>query len=109
VDWFANVQHFISAISPKIGVKEMGAFTVVTRTLTALRTANGSAIARNTENSTLLRGMSGSETLIVLTKERIEGVGAARLVSKIDFSRLSIGDRRILDGISLILQKLNSR
>lgn len=109
-DWFLNIQHFVGAISPSARVDENGGYTVVTRTLTAVRSIVSSTIKpSHVTQATLLRPMSGSRTVIERTKVRDLGVPAARLVSKIDLSRLNFKDKRILDSFSLMFQKLAHR
>jgi hypothetical protein len=106
VDWFVNVQEYIRALSASGIAPESGGYTVVTRTLTASRAAVNSVIARNIGAATLIRGMSGTRTIVRRTKMRWRGCGGARLKSKINLSNFDFMDRRVLDTFALIVGKL---
>lgn len=106
VDWFFNVQEYIRAISATGIAPESGGYTVVTRTLTAQRAVVNSVIARNIGVATLVRGMSGTRTIVRRSKWRWRGCGGARLKSKINLSNFSLLDKRVLDTFALIAGRL---
>lgn len=109
VDWFLNAQHYIRAMSAHGLNAKGGAYTVVTRTYTAQRAIIGSVIARSPANSTLLRPMSGSQTIVRRVKIRYPGVAAPSLVSKINLSLFEWKDRRVKDALALVFTMLNRR
>lgn len=106
VDWFMNVQVYISAMASAPSGNEKGAWTTITRTQTATRAVIGSALFQNHAFSTLTRGMSGTETHVYRVKDRVASVRPASLTSKINFSLFNFKDKRVLDMFGLIIQKL---
>lgn len=108
VDWFANVQQYIAALAASGIADEKGGYLVTTRVRTCTRRVIGSSVARNPASSTLLREMSGSETIVERIKERSTGCPGPGLRSKIDLSQFNYRDKRVLDAFSLVAQKLRS-
>jgi hypothetical protein len=109
VDWFFNVQHYIRAMTAAGEVPKGGAYTVVTRTLTASRAILSSEIVRNTANSSKIRGMTGTETIVMRSKTREPFVLAPSLVSKIDSSLFEWKDKRVLDALALAFGQIHRR
>lgn len=110
IDWFANVQTYVTALSARAGAGEKGGYKVVTQTLTATRSALGSQIIPSmTHLLTLTKGMSGAEVHTYRKKQREIGCPGASLQSKIDLNLFNWKDRRILDAFALIFQTLGRR
>jgi hypothetical protein len=110
IDWFANVQTYVNALSARVGAPEKGGYKVVTETLTASRAALGSTIIPASAGLlTLTKGMSGIETHIYRKKQREIGCPGASLQSKIDLNLFNWKDRRVLDAFALIFQILGRR
>lgn len=107
VDWFANVGTYIEGLTAFVSRRTAGAYTIHKHEITLMRIAHGSVVARNPTASTLVRGMSGVETLTSISKDRVLGVAAPSLRAKFDISSVPL-DLRLFDSVGLILQKLRS-
>lgn len=102
VDWFVNVDDFINAITPKVGVRHLGGCISVDRTTTTwfYTTASHS----NTGNVTLDADPTGSLHIRYRRKDRSVGLPAASLRIKRDF-RFS-KPTRVLDSLALTSQNI---
>lgn len=105
IDWFVNVQAFVGAFGANGAVPVQGQYTVTTRTIMSSYVVQGSVIARNPGSSTLIRPMSGTETVVWRAKARTDIVPAPSLTRKINLSAWN-PDRRVFDSFALVLQQL---
>jgi hypothetical protein len=103
-DWFVNVGDYIRAITPKLGVKVVGSWTVTTNTRVTRGTSTSEWIGTNpnvwaTNNPTAL------ETFLTEHKQRSRGAHTG-LSFKPWTSNADLGRKRITDAISLTDQLL---
>lgn len=105
-DWFVNVQAFIGAFAASGSADILGRYTVTTRTITSSYVVQGTSVP-STIDSTLIRPMSGTETVVSRVKTRTDIVPAPGLARKINLSDWN-PDRRVFDALALVLQMFAS-
>lgn len=109
VDWFANVGSFVSAITPKIGVRYLGKWTTIEMeqdTTAQYYASDGGTSGGNPRFIT----SNGNCTYVVRTRTKTRSPGiSVDLVSKVSPYSGDIGQKRIVDTIALTEQLLRSR
>lgn len=107
VDWLFNVNDYIKAITPKVGVKVLGEWTTVKHIRDTQ--ADGYSTGRKHGASiTYLADPTSSESLRTETKQRVPVMARSGVTwSPTDFIGSVVGRKRVLDTIALALSFLN--
>lgn len=103
-DWFWNVGDYITAITPKAGVRHLGSWTTVT--ITSVSSGDGYADAMPPGLRQEVLSPSSVETLHTVTKEREVGIDVGLASKPLPFDG-DFGKPRILDSLALIYSNLN--
>jgi hypothetical protein len=109
VDWFVNIGTYIKALRPHPFVKQRNQYSTITRSITSSIVPTGTELVLFPTASTLLRQMSGAETVVSRVKTRLITVPAPSIRSKIRLPDFNLSDLRILDLLALIFQRLGTR
>lgn len=118
VDWFLNVQDYVRAITPRIGVHILGSWTVVTQT-TDLEWAKvitpqnpGNCLAPTYRKYTYsgTPGYSGTTRQVLTTRDEGVSVGITAFgTKKMLDSTSNISLRRIADATALIVSRIRPK
>jgi len=109
VDWFVNIGSYISAITPRMGVKELGSWTVTTERANTIRTSWWAAGGNDTygyrvvENNNLTLEYYNS-----LTKTRAPGINVGLAYNPITITG-DLGVARLIDSLALSSQLLRKK
>lgn len=104
-DWFVNVGDFLNALAPAPGYTQLGSSLTITRQIVNIWTCVSGSV--NPALATIISGgINGQLSSSSLTKTRSASLSSPGLVIKSDF-RLDNPDR-VLDGFTLLAQRLNS-
>jgi hypothetical protein len=101
VDWFANIGDFVGAITPSLGVKQLGTAATIERTNTM--EANIVGISAPTGWTINVPGF-GSYKTSLNSRNRATTLPSPRIVIKNDFRFSNL--TRVLDATGLLLQKI---
>lgn len=109
VDWFANVQSYLTALVPYAVVPIKGKYHVIERSKTAVLNVTRTYWHDNnpTGFNYFIQGVAGAEHVTIRTKERLDTLPAPSLRSTFKLSDFT--DTRIKDALALIIQQLNRR
>jgi hypothetical protein len=105
VDWFLNTGDFITAISPKIGVKELGSWTSTKYTQRSIREWWSSSY---TGLGTELESPSATQTRRNESYKRTPGVTASLTYKDTPFGG-NLGQKRVADALGLLKLVLFSK
>lgn len=107
VDWFGNVNNYIAAITPKVGVKVLGEWTVATHTQETTGTGYSTGRLYNETWNTYVSDPTSDEFVKTTSKTRWPRLAKSGVVFRIpDFVGEVIGRKRVLDAFSLVLGML---
>lgn len=109
VDWFANVSDYVGAISPKVGVKVLGEWTV-TKDERETK-AEGYSTSRTYDPSlvTYISDPTSTEVYKTEVKTRFPVLAKSGIVWRpTDFIGTVVGQKRILDAFSIVLNMLRA-
>lgn len=107
VDWFFNTADYIAAISPTIGVKELGSWTTKMSDISTVKTVVGTSYTASPSTSVELSSPQGSQTMSNVTKTRIPGAPIG-LATKVSPFGGDLGTKRLVDSMSLLKLILSS-
>lgn len=107
VDWFANVNDFIGAIAPKVGVRTLGSWTTTYDQYASTGVGSGVYSAGNPDDYAIVNPTSG-ESLYTLHKTRHKNVAIGLAFQPTPYKG-DLGKKRIADTIALIDRVLLSR
>jgi hypothetical protein len=99
VDWFANVGEFITAITPKVRVTQLGSWTTSREISTSVRTATSSSTNPGWVDESAPGGVDTFTTTVI---NRDPGLSLGLVSTTKAYPKGSLGTKRILDSLALI-------
>lgn len=106
VDWFINMGDFIQAMTPKIGVKHLAAWTTVRRSCLSTRTSGAAVFS--SPGWTTQRSPNGVDEALYETVLRSPSVNHPSLTMDMDIVH-ALRNNRGWDALSLFIQQLQPK